>query len=172
MNRALLFPLLAAPLLAQYSASDRLNSTSVGIGASDQGLMVTCMWTGPSYGIFGGFSRSFDNGSNGTGMTQGTGAPSWIQSKGPTSEMHVGMAYRLDSRWVLGLGAGFSVQAYDYTLNPGSPSYFGPVSNQLGPPSETKFGPVAMADVRIGTNWGLELLAGSTVVGASITYRF
>jgi hypothetical protein len=29
-----------------------------------------------------------------------------------------------------------------------------------------------MADVRIGTNWGLELLAGNTVVGGSITYRF
>jgi hypothetical protein len=172
MKRALFLPLLAAPLLAQYSASDRLNSTSVGIGASDKGVMVTSMWTGSRYGIFGGFSRSLDNGSTGTGMIQGTGAPSWIQSKGPTSEMHLGLAYRLDSRWVLGLGAGFSVQTYEYTLNTGSPSYFGPTSNQLGPVSETKFGPVAMADVRLGANWGLELLAGSTVVGGSITFRF
>jgi len=172
MKRYLLFPLLAAPLLAQYTASDRLNSTSIGIGASDQGIMVTSMWTGPCYGVFGGFSHSFDNGSNGTGLTQGTGAPSWIQSKGATSEMHLGLAYRIDSRWVLGLGAGFSVQMYNYTLNPGAPTYVGPVSNQLGPPSDTKVGPVAMADVRIGTNWGLELVAGSTVVGVSLTRRF
>jgi hypothetical protein len=130
------------------------------------------MWTGTRYGVFGGFSHSLGNDMNGTGMTQGTGAPSWIQSNGPTSEFHVGMAFRLDSQWVLGLGAGFSTQMYYYSLNPGAPFYFGPPANQLGPVSDTKSGPVAMADVRIGTNWGLEVVAGATVAGCSITYRF
>lgn len=172
MKAVLFFVLLASPLLAQTSASDRLDSQSLGVGAGSQGLLITSMFTGQHYGIFMGGSHSLNDNSSASVAAQGTGAPSWTQSKGATSEFHIGMAYRLDSRWVLGLGGGFSVQGYDYTLNPGSPTYFGPASNQPGPSSETKHGLVGMADVRIGESWGLEFLVGPTIAGVSLTCRF
>lgn len=167
------FSLLAClPLAGQGSPEQRVDSGSFGLGHGTQGWMVTTMRTGPTLGFFAGFSVQPDMSDHAV-EEPGNGSERWVQHKSSTGEGHLGMAFRLDTRWVLGLGVGYSHTSYRYTYNPGSnPFLIGPLPPGPGPLEDHTFGLVAMADVRLGSNWGLEVVGGSIGFGGALTFRF
>jgi len=134
--------------------------------------MFTTMRTGPTFGFFGGLAALPDRSSLST-TEPGNGSPRWVQHKSSTGEAHLGLAYRLDSRWVVGLGAGYSSTQYRYTYNPGaSPFPFGTTPPSPGPVSDSAVGLVAMVDVRLGRGWGFEVVGGIIGFGGTLTFRF
>jgi hypothetical protein len=169
--------LFCLPLVAQGppdpgSPDLRVDSASLGIGYGTQGFMLTTMWTGPTFGYFGGFAVLPDTSS--PSMTEpGNGSARWVQHKSSTGEGHLGLAYRLDSRWVIGLGVGYSSTQYRYTYNPGSsPFPLATAPPSPGPPSDSTVGLVAMVDVRLGRAWGVQVVGGNIGLGGAITFRF
>lgn len=164
--------LACLPGLAQSAPESRLDSASFGIGYGTQGLLFTTMRTGPTWGYFGGFSAMPDTSSPDT-TEPGNGTPRWVQHESDRGEAHLGLAYRLDSRWVVGVGVGYSHTAYRYTYNPGAsavPTFTLPPGP--GSLSDNRFGLVAMADVRLGPRWGVEVVGGVIGVGGAVTFRF
>jgi hypothetical protein len=164
--------LCCLPLVAQSSPELRIDSVSYGVGYGTQGYMFTAMRTGPTFGYFGGLAVLPDMSSPST-TEPGNGSPRWVQHKSSTGETHLGVAYRLDSRWVVGLGAGYSSTQYRYTYNPGSsPFPLGTAPPSPGPLSDSTVGLVAMVDVRLGRLWGVQVVGGNIGLGGAITFRF
>ena len=160
------------PLVAQGSPDLRVDSASWGIGYAPQGYLITAMSTGPVLGFFVGIEGLPDT-SNHSMEEPGSGSPRWVQHKSATSGAHLGLAYRLDSRWVVGLGVGYSSTMYRYTYNPGSnPFPFGTTPPSPGPLSDHTVGLVAMVDVRLGPIWGVEVIGNSEGLGGAVTLRF
>lgn len=164
--------LLCLPLAAQSAPDRRVDSASYGIGYGPQGYMVTAMRTGPSLGWFVGLEGNPDT-ATGSLEEHGTGNPSWVQHKSSTGGAHLGLAFRLDSRWVVGLGAAYASTMYRYTFNPGAhPSAFSPMPAPPGPLSENRWGVLAMVDVRLGPAWGIEVIGSGEGLGGALTLRF
>jgi hypothetical protein len=160
------------PLAAQSPADRRVDSASVGLGYGEYGYLLTTMNTGPTWGWFMGLEGLPDT-STPTTQEPGSGTARWVQHKGSTGAFHLGAAYRLDSRWVVGLGVGYARTTYRYTFNPGSAPF--PFYTQLpepGPVDDHTVGVVAMVDVRVGQGWGFEMVGGSTGLGGAVTFRF
>jgi hypothetical protein len=164
--------LLCLPLVAQSAPDRRVDSASFGIGYGPQGYMVTTMRTGPSLGYFLGLEGKPDQ-TSGTQEEPGSGNPSWVQHKSTTGGAHLGLAFRLDSRWVVGLGAAYASTMYRYTYNPGAnPSPFSPMPPAPGPLSESRWDLLAMVDVRLGPAWGIEVIGSGEGLGGAVTFRF
>lgn len=175
MRHPICLPLLLVlglPLAAQADPGFRRDATSVGLGYGTQGPTLTFMRTGPTFGYFSGFGLRPDSSSYAL-ESAGDGTPRWIQHQAGTHEIHLGMAYRLDDRWVLGAGLGFAATSYDYTYNPGAnPSPYSGPPPAPGPLTDHRFGPVGMVDLRLGTHWGLEVVGGVIGMGVTLTRRF
>lgn len=171
-SRSLLLATLCLPLAAQATPGLRRDAASIGLGCGSQGPLFTVMRTGPSVGYFGGVSALPDTSSTAP-QEAGNGAPRWVQHEGSRGEIHLGIAFRLDDRWVLGAGIGYATTAYRYTYNPGAAPY--PSTGQPpapGPLSDDRVGLVAMVDLRLGTLWGLETVGGVNGIGLALTRRF
>lgn len=167
------FLLLAAclPLAAQAPPNLRRDAASFGLGYGTQGPMLTYMQTGTTLGWFSGFGLVPGRGSTNL-IEPGDGSPRWIQHDAGRAEMHLGLAYRLDDRWVLGAGMGFAQDSYTYDYNPGASAFPLGAPPAPGPLSDDRFGLVGMVDLRIGDNWGVEVVGGVTGVGLTVTRRF
>ena len=165
--------LLAAclPLAAQAPPYLRRDAASLGLGYGTQGPMLSFMNTGSTLGWFTGFGLVPGRGSTNL-IEPGDGTPRWIRHDDGRSEMHLGLAYRLDDRWVLGAGMGFAQDSYTYDYNPGANRFPVGAPPAPGPLSEDRFGLVGMVDLRIGDNWGVEVVGGVTGVGLTVTRRF
>jgi hypothetical protein len=166
--------LLAVPAGAQAPPERRRDSTSLGLGYHGQGPMVTFMETGPTWGLFCGASF-WHYGSQGLPQEDprnGTGDAYYTRDRSSSSEVHLGVARRLDSRVVVGLGYGFKTDSYEVVLHPAGFLNNGVMPAAPGPLSESASGPVAMVDVRVGDNWGLHLVGGATGAGLAVTRRF
>jgi hypothetical protein len=134
--------------------------------------MLTVMQTGPSVGFFGGVGGLPDTSSTAT-QEAGNGTARWVQHEGSKGEAHLGIAFRVDDRWVLGVGIGYANTTYRYTYNPGASSF--PTTSQPpapGPLSDDRVGLVGMADLRLGNLWGLEAVGGVNGFGLALTRRF
>lgn len=172
--RFLLGSLLLAsclPLAAQAPPNLRRDAASIGLGYGTQGPTLTYMQTGSTLGFFTGFGLVPGRGSTSL-LEPGDGTPRWIQHDDGRSELHLGLAYRLDDRWVLGAGMGFAQDTYSYDYNPGANAFPAGAPPAPGPLSDDRYGLVGMVDLRIGDNWGVELVGGVIGVGLSVTRRF
>lgn len=172
VGSAMCVALAILPLSAQGNPEARVDSASFGLGYGTQGILFTTMRTGPQLGYFLGLSALPSTSSPG-GMEPGSGSPRWIQHEDGRSGAHLGVAYRLDTRWVVGLGLGYASTQYRYSYNPGAA--FFPASTAVpepGPLADNRFGAVAMVDLRLGPRWGVEVVGGVTGLGASVTFRF
>lgn len=170
--RSLLLATLCLSLAAQAAPGLRRDAASIGLGYSTQGILLTTMRTGPTLGYFGGFAVLPDTSST-TMQEAGNGTARWVQHEGSRGEAHLGIAVRLDDRWVLGAGIGYATTTYRYTYNPGSNPY--PSTSQPpapGPLSDDRVGLVAMVDLRLGDLWGLEAVGGVNGFGLALTRRF
>lgn len=158
-------------LVAQARPNLRRDAASIGIGYGTQGPMLTLMQTGSTLGWFTGFGMVPGRGSTNL-IEPGDGTARWIRHDDGRSELHLGLAYRLDDRWVLGAGLGFAQDTYTYDYNPGANAFPVGAPPAPGPLTDDRFGLVGMVDVRLGDNWGLEMVGGVTGVGLTVTRRF
>jgi len=168
---AMCVALAILPLSAQSAPESRVDSASFGLGYGSQGILFTMMRTGPRVGYFLGLSALPSTSGSG-GMEPGTGTPRWIQHEDGRSGAHLGVAYRLDTRWVVGLGLGYASTMYRYSYNPGAGFFPATAPPEPGPLADNRFGAVAMVDLRLGPTWGVEVVGGVTGLGASVTFRF
>ncbi len=170
--RSLLVATLSLPLAAQAPPELRRDAASIGLGYGTQGVLLTAMRTGPTVGFFGGFSVLPDTSSTAT-QEAGNGTARWVQHEESRGEAHLGIAFRLDARWVVGAGIGYATTSYSYTYNPGASPF--PAASQPpapGPVSDDRVGLVAMVDLRLGNLWGLEAVGGVNGFGLALTRRF
>lgn len=159
---------------AQVTPAMRRDSASFGLGFHQHGPMLTFMKTGTQSGIFLGLAaRPFASvglrGEPADGLD-----PTYTREEIGSREFHGGVAFRVNSQVVLGVGMGIEVREYTLVYHEGrSPfSRVFPDPAAAGPLSESRTGPVFMADIRLGYAWGLHLVGGTTGAGAALAFRF
>lgn len=164
--------LLALPLCAQSAPELRQDALSFGIGIHSTGPLATFMTTGSGPGFFLGLAARLPGSAmEGSDIVPHTGKTTVTRSLSQAHSLHAGLAWRLDHRWVVGLGVGREERIYDRTVHLGSDMAM-PDLEAAGPMREATTGPVAMVDVRLGANWGLHVAGGPAGTGAALTWRF
>lgn len=170
-----LIPLLlcTSSLLAQVPPEFRRDSASFGLGFHTQGPMLTFMHAGTRLGFFSGLALKPTSSPALQGAPENTSNGRYERVPTSTSEAHLGLAYRMDSRWVFGLGLGLKTDNYAMVYHPPTiPWIFGMPTQPEGGLFDQTVGPVFMADLRLGSGWGIHAVGGSTGLGAAVSRRF
>jgi len=173
-------PILVLALLssltvaAQVTPAMRRDSASFGLGFHQHGPMLTFMKTGSRSGVFLGLAARPFATMNLKGEPADGLDPVYTREEIGSREFHGGVAFRVNSQVVLGVGMGIAVREFSLVYHEGRSPYSRvfPDPAAAGPLSESRTGPLLMADIRLGYAWGLHMVGGTTGAGAALSLRF